>query len=61
MFSERFCQNDLANIFDKQGAIGGRSSNATVHNFEYNDNKVKNQFSVRPIGGNIQGPAGKLN
>ena len=61
MFSERFCQDDLENCFGKQDAIGSRSGNATVHDFEYNGNKVKSQFSVRPFEGNIQGLSTKLN
>ena len=61
IFSERFCHYDLENYFGKQRAIGRRSDNPTVHDFGYNDNTVKNQFSIRPIGGNVQGPAEKFN
>ena len=61
ILAKRFCQDDLENYFGKQSATGRRSDNPTVHDFGYNDNTVKNQFSVRPIGGNVQGPAGKFN
>ena len=61
ILSERFCQDDLENYFRKQHAIGRRSDNPTVNDFGYNDNTVKNQFSIRPIGGNVQGPAEKFN
>ena len=47
IFSERFCHDDLENYFGKQRAIGRKSDNPTVHDFGYNDNTVKNQFSVR--------------
>ena len=53
ILSERFCQDDLENYFGKQRAIGRRSDNPTVHGLRYNDNTVKNQFSIRPIGGNV--------
>ena len=59
--SEIFCQDDLENYFGKQRAIGRRSDNPTVHDFGYNDNTVKNQFLMNPIGGNVQGPAGEFN
>ena len=52
--SERLCQDDLENYVGKQRAIGRGSDNPTVHNFGYNDSTVKNQFSIRPIGGNVQ-------
>ena len=58
---ERFCQVDLENYLGKQHAIGRRYDNPTVHEFEYKGNTVKNQFLVRPIGGNVQGPSGKFN
>ena len=61
ILSERFCQDDLENYFGKQRAIGRRSDNTTVHDFGYNGNTVKNQFSIRSIGGNVQGPAEKFN
>ena len=61
ILSERFCQDDLENYFGKQRAIGRRSDSLTVNDFGYNDNTVKNQFSIRPIGGNVQGPAEKFN
>ena len=57
ILSERFCQDYLENYFGKPRAIGRRSDNPTVHDFEYNDNTVKNQFLIRHIGGNLQGPA----
>ena len=59
IFSERFCHDDLGIYFGKQR--GGRSDNPTVHDFGYNGNTVKNRFSIRPIGGNVQGPAEKFN
>ena len=61
ILSERFCQDDLENYFGKQQAIGRRSDNPTVHYFIYTDNTVKNQFLIRPIGANVQGPAEKFN
>ena len=48
ILSERFCQDDLENYFGKR-VIGRRSDNLTVHDFGYNDNTIKNQFSTRPI------------
>ena len=61
IISERFWHGDLENYFGKQRAIDRRSDNPTVHDFGYNDNTVKNQFLMRPIGGNVQGPAGEFN
>ena len=61
IISERLCHGDLENYFGKQRAIGCRSDNPTVHDFGYNDNTVKNQFLMNPIGGNVQGPAGEFN
>ena len=61
ILSERFCLDDLENYFGKQRVTDHRSDNPTVHDFEYNDNTVKNQFLVRPSGGNVPGPAGKFN
>ena len=61
ILSEKFCQDDLENYFGKQRAIGRRSDNPTLHDFGYDDNIVKNQFLMRPIGGNVQGPAKKFN
>ena len=58
VLSERFCQVDLENYFGKQRSIDRRSDNPTVHDFGYND---KNQFSIRPIRGNMQSPAAKFN
>ena len=52
--SVNFCYNKVSfiffqkeNYFSKQCAIDRRSDNPTVHDFGYNDNTVKNQFSVR--------------
>ena len=59
--SKRFSQDDLKNYFGKQRAIVCRADTPTVHDFGYNDNTVKNQFSIRPIGGNVQDPAEKFN
>ena len=61
ILSERFCQDDLENYFGKQCAISRRCDNPTVRDFGYNDNKIKSQFPVRPIAGNVQGPVGKFN
>ena len=61
ILSERCCQDDLENYFGKQSAIGRRSDNPTVHDFGKRDNTVKNQFSIRRIGGNVQGLAKKIN
>ena len=58
--SEIFCQDDLENYFGKQRAIGRRSDNLTVNDFRYSDNTVKNQFLMRLIIGNVQGPAEKF-
>ena len=60
ILSERFCRDDLENYFGKQRAIDRRSENPTVHDFGYNGNTVKNQFSIRPIERNVQGPAEKF-
>ena len=49
ILSERFCQDDLENYFEKQRAVGQRCDNPTVRDFGYNDNTIKPQFSVRLI------------
>ena len=66
--SVNFCYNKVSfiffqkeNYFSKQCAIDRRSDNPTVHDFGYNDNTVKNQFSIIAIGGNVKGPAEKFN
>ena len=59
--SEIFFQDDLENFFGKQRAIGCRSDTPAAHEFRYNDNTVKNQFSVGSIRGNVQGFAGTFN
>ena len=61
IYSERYCQDNLKNYFGEQRAIVRRSYNPTVSHFWYNDNTVKNQFSIRIIGGKVQGPAEKFN
>ena len=58
--SKIFCPGDLENYFGKQRAIGRRSDNITAHDFGYNDYTVKNQFLMRSIVGNVQGPAEKF-
>ena len=61
ILSERFFQDDVENYFGKQGAIGRSCDNPTVRDFDYNDNTIILQYSVRPIAGNVWGPASKLN
>nr|XP_047142283.1 uncharacterized protein LOC124816659 [Hydra vulgaris] len=54
VFSERFCQDDLENYFDRQRTIGCRKDNPSIRDFGYNNNTIKLQFSIRPINGNVQ-------
>ena len=61
ILSERFCLDDLESDFGKQRVIRRKCDNPTFCEFDYNDNTIKSQFSVRPIAGNIQGPVGKFN
>ena len=60
ILSERFSQDDVENYFGRQRAIGRRCDNPTVRDFGYNDNTIKLQYSVRPIAGNVWGPASKF-
>jgi hypothetical protein len=49
--SEKFCQDDLENYFERQRAIGRRHDNPRVSDVGYSDNTIKSQFYVRPIAG----------
>lgn len=51
--SQKFCQDDLGNYFGKQRAIGRRQNNPTVYATGYNENIIKSQLSVTPIGSNV--------
>jgi len=59
VLTERFCQDDLKNYFGKQRAIGRRKDNPRVIDVGYNDNTIKTQFSVQPIGGNVRATDGE--
>ena len=37
-----------------------RCDNPTLRDFGYNDNIIKLQYSVRPVAGNVWGPASKF-
>eukprot|EP00795_Rhopilema_esculentum_P012648 gene12648-3355_t len=45
-----FNQYDLENYFGRQRAIGSRRDNPSVRDVGYNDNVIKSQFSVAPLG-----------
>ena len=53
VLSQKFCQDDLENYFGQQRAIGRRRDNPTVYATGYNENIIKSQFSVAPIGSNV--------
>ena len=61
ILSERFSQDDEENYFARQRANGRRCGNPTVRHFGYNDKTIKLQYSVRPIAGNVRGPASRFN
>ena len=61
VLSEKFCQDDLENYFGKQRAIGCRRDNPTVRDVGYNDNTIKSQFSIKPLGGNVYNHGDKWN
>lgn len=61
VLTERFCQDDLENYFGQQRAIGRRRDNPTVRDVGYNDNTIKAQFSVAPLGGNVHRKLDKWN
>ena len=54
ILTEVFCQDDLENNFGKQRAIGCRRDNPTVRDVGYNENTIKSQFSILPLGGNVR-------
>ena len=56
ILSEKFCQDAVENYFGRQRAIGRRRDNPSVRDVGFNDNAIRNQFSVRSIsGGNVTG------
>ena len=59
--SENFCQDDIENYFGKQRAIGRRKDNPNVKDAGYNDNMIKSQFSVQPVGINVHPGESKWN
>ena len=61
VLSEKFCQDDVENYFGRQRAIGRRRDNPTVRDVGYNDNTIKSQISIAPLGGNITYGASKCN
>ena len=61
VLSEKFCQDDVENYFGRQRAIGRRRDNPTVRDVGYNDNTIKSQISIAPLGGNITHGASKWN
>ena len=50
ILTENFNQDDLENYFGRQRAIGSRRDNPSVRDVGYNDNVIKSQFSVAPLG-----------
>ena len=61
VLSEKFCQDDVENYFGRQRAIGRRRDNPTVRDVGYNDNTIKSQISIAPLGGKITHGALKWN
>ena len=61
VLSEKFSQDDLENYFGRQRAIGSRRDNPTVRDVGYNNNTIKSQFSIAPLGGNVRNAGGKWN
>ena len=53
VLSEKFCQDDIENYFGKQRAIGRRKDSPNVRAAGYNENMIKLQFSVQPVGSNV--------
>ena len=61
ILSEWFSQDDVENYIGRQRVTGERCDNPTVQDFGCNDITIKLQYSVRPIAGNVRGPALKFN
>ena len=61
VLSEKFCQHDIEDYFGKQRAIGRRKDNPNVRDAGYNDNMIKSQFSVQPVGNNVRPRESKWN
>ena len=53
VLTDIFSQDRLENSFGKQRAIG-RRDNPNLWAVGYNDNIIKSQFTISPIGGNVQ-------
>ena len=54
VLTEVFCQDKLKNYFGKQRAIGRRKDNPNLRNFGYDDNIIKSQFTIKPLGENVR-------
>ena len=61
VLSEKFCQDDIENYFGKQRATGRRKDNPNVRDTGYNDNMIKSQFSVEPVGSSVRPGESKWN
>ena len=61
VLSEKFCQDDIENYFGKQRAIGRRKDSPNVRAAGYNENMIKPQFSVQPVGSNVHPGESKRN
>ena len=57
ILSERICQDDLINYFERQRTIGSRKDNPSLKDDGYNDNTIKSQFSI--LAGNVRGDGNK--
>ena len=49
VLTEWLCQDSLENYFGQQRDIGRRKDNPYLHDIGYNDNRVRNQLTFKPI------------
>ena len=49
-----FCQDYLEIYFGKQRAVSCRKDNPNLRDTGHNDNIIKSQFTIRPLGGNVR-------
>ena len=49
VLTELFCQDPLENWFSRQISFGLRKDNASMVDFEYNNNPIRNQKNLKPI------------
>ena len=54
VLTDIFSQDRLENYFGKQRAIWRRKDNPNLWAVGYNDNIIKSQFTISPIGGNVE-------